>query len=265
MNVCRWPWPTWIVALVLVTNAIALGGAWWNRMAPAEATLVLTGRDVEVMNAIRDAAPIDASRRPQLQLSIRYANAQYRPPGSPSAWFSAAHLRANGLEVPSPTPSHGGQEVWHRSHQTLLVYVVLEHDGLAYQDEYHRQCETPIAGPTKPPAAEGRVSPRCEQLREDSRLYVMDVGANRQQLRDQYPDRTRYAVVHASLRIPSQEDEWSPLGSVHLLQPMIAIDDQWRSSLPELLRQPGNTTHLRVAFGRSLEPWLIALSADPLR
>jgi hypothetical protein len=93
----------------------------------------------------------------------------------------------------------------------------------------------------------------------------MHVGANRQTLRDRYPDRTRYAVVGASLRLHSNENQRAPAGNVQLLQPMIATDDPWRSRLPELLRQPGDTMHLRVAFGRSPEPWLIAVKTDTAR
>ena len=265
MNLRRWPWPVWIVGLVLVTNTIVLSAVWWNRMEPAEATLMLTGRDVDVMNVIRNAAPIDASRRLPLQLVVRYANTQYRPPGSQATWFSAARLRANGIEVPASAPPYGGADVVRRSHPTVPVYAVLEHTGLAFQDEYHRQCEEPVSHPNEPAVAAGQGSPRCEQVRDGSRLYIMDIGSSRLQLRDRYPDRNRYAVMRASLRLPTNQDEWAPVGSVQLLQPMIATDDPWRSHLPELLRQPGDSMHLSVAFGRSLEPWLIAFTSDSAR
>jgi hypothetical protein len=264
MNVRRWPWPTWIVGLVLVTNAIALGGVWWNRQDPPEATLMLSGRDVDVINADPLATTDDHARALHVRLAIRYPDRSYRPPGSALTWFSREHFRANGIPVPDPMPEKIEQSAVHRTGRVRPIFAVLEVDGSAYQYELHRVCDGPeMPTPALPP--ELSYLPRCRYLREGPRLYVMDVGASRERLRDHYPDRSRYAILAAYLEPLPNEDQSEPAGSLQLAQTAIAIDDKWRPLLPELLRHNGDDVHLTVAIGRSLEPWLLGFSSTAVR
>ena len=263
MTVRQVPWVLWAIALVVLTNAAALSGVWWNRLPPAEATLRLSPAELQVV----PSGSVDTPRGEDLQLDVRWAHVQFVPPGATDTWLSHVHLRQNGITATWPAPiAPGTPPRKGPPDRDIAVYAVLELDGTAYADLLQRQCAVaPTAGAT---ASEVPLSPPvkrvtlCEMTRAGSRLYVMDAGASRDALRERYPDRHRYAIVPGVLTL--RADPAHLFGDTVLAVPSrrVAVGDAWRWQVADALKA-GTATRATVVFGRSLEPWLAALERDP--
>ena len=80
------------VALIVLTNAVALGGVWWNRSPPAESTVTLSERELGLpWRSVRTAGKQRAGAEPAL--------ARHR-------------LRSSGADVVSPYAFNGGTPEW---------------------------------------------------------------------------------------------------------------------------------------------------------
>jgi hypothetical protein len=118
-----------------------------------------------------------------------------------------------------------------------------------------------------------RAKSASEQLameeKESSTLFVADAGADLAQLRLVYPDRTRYAIVRSEVRsewLQNRNEKPKLIGYVsgvhtdriHVPLAYNAIYTSDRAVKPEGWSQQTAPSETAVAFGRRLEPWIIA-------
>jgi hypothetical protein len=251
MNSRRWPWPIAAAVVVALANAGALVGVWWNRLGPAEAELTVRPQEYAAVPDRRNEPPALG-----LHLVIREASPDFRPPGSPQPWLAPARLRALGIQLPSRRMG-----IRHSAEVIIPVFAAVENDGSAYADLVSRACaEVPVAHESD--VNHHRTFPAlCGTVQNGTRLIAMDVGTSVATLRARYPDRRRVAIVGARL-VQRDDDEVM----IYLNDVPIGVGGRWRErlrarSLPEPGNQPPAPT-LVVAFGRSLEPWVVAVT-DP--
>ena len=255
------------VALILLINAVALAGVWYNRSGEADSRLALSERELGGMPAYL--------RRENSGLLLQL---QWRMPGhweedgsrSPR-WLSEAQTRQLGFLIPDAEDCQPRC----RRQAAREVLVVLELDGPAYRDELRRQQERvelarrALAALPEDKQLQQRLdyqSRELDNLKRDTRLYAVDVGLDRDQLRQRYADRSRYAIVRGLVR-PSRWGKPAQLRG-HLSELSITrinVPQHWHRALAGLPSLPRNTPavpgyRIEVAFGQRLEPWIMAVS-----
>lgn len=263
------------IALILLTNAVALLGVYWNRSGEPESTLKLTQRELQspygwVMN--RENSGILLRINWRIPSPDEYWPSSYYR-GNP-VWLDQAKMADLGFDV---SPPAGMQDNLRRSTRQLgkEVLLVLEQDGPSYQQALQRARQNaaeqdakfaalPDDKQMKDSAKRAHDEVRMEE-QENSRLFAIDAGLSLVELRAKYPDRSRYAIVHAQIRT------WS-MGGIRGYIERINIDEinvpyehhaAFDAKIRQAIGQPPSRQpfEARVAFGQRLEPWLIGVSA----
>ncbi len=270
------------VGLILAANAVALGGAAWNRSGDPESTLRLTERELRVVGG-----PDLDRENSAMSLRLRwrtlgqragpaddFPDGRYAWGGAPK-WLDAAKLAELGFGT-ARKRVRGGRE--HDAIPAKEVFLVLELDGPAYQAALERarqdnqRAKAAQAGARDP---EGESKRAAQRLRREestsSRLFVIDAGLDAGALRARYPDRARHAIVRGQVRPywDTRADATGALvghvvgpsvGEIHVpleFQPSLASAGE-RASQGEDAQQPRR--EITVAFGRRLEPWITAVA-----
>ncbi|HJW01876.1 MAG TPA: DUF4824 family protein, partial [Azospira sp.] len=205
------PWSrvhTWVagIAVILLTNAVALGNVAWNRSGSPDSVLRLSQR--ELRQPYWRANAENSGLALELQWRMPVAGAT----GSrPLAWLDTAKMKRLGLEVDPETDSRGSKAPGRPLLRQLSrpVLLVLELDGPAYRQAVElaqrrlaeaqaKLAADPEQEALKRAAANARTS-ADEEEKGSSRLFAIDAGLELAALRAQYPDRSRYAIVAAQL------------------------------------------------------------------
>lgn len=253
--------------LVLLTNAVVLMGAAYNRGGEPESSLRLTQRELrqDGWRSDKDNSGITLSlnwRFEQEEIS-EYSAGHW---GNP-VWLDKAKLSQLGFDVgrSAHTPEFGRNR---KGLQQREVFLVLEMDGPVYRhylqrvQEYAEKRRKELAASPANAEAQRRAKSADEnyqhELDKDSRLFVIDAGLDLSTLRASYPDRNRYAIVRGLVRpaVYGIRNE-SRIGGT--------IDDLYadRINVPFAFRQAFEGTSVyqaTIAFGRRLEPWIVDAS-----
>lgn len=257
--------------LILLTNAVALSGVAYNRSGEPESRLQLTQRELQhsAWQEGRDNSGIT------LMLNWRFEQAD---PGDISsgwyagrwgmpAWLDRAKMAELGFDVEklAQTPEYGRH---YRQPQSREALLVLELNGTAYQRQLQRVQE--YAGQTRvqleaAPASEelkrkakGAEENYQRELHNNSRLFAIDAGLDAQKLRAAYPDRARYAIVRGLIRPGTMREKNGMVVGGY-------ITDLYgdRINVPYAYRQvfgDAQPFEVALAFGKRLEPWIVAAS-----
>lgn len=255
-------------AIILLTNAVALGGAAYNRSGEAESQLQLTQRELQysTWRSGKDNSGIT------LSLNWRFEQAEnndfnfgmYSSRWGMPAWLDKAKMIELGFDVEKlvDTAEYGRR---HKELQSKEVLLVLELNDHAYQHQLQRTREYVEESKkllTASPGNEGmqrkaKSAEESYQYEQDkgSRLFVIDAGLDVQKLRATYPDRARYAIVHGLIHPTSMQikNETRIGGNISELH----AD---RINVPLTYRQVFNDPAayaVTVAFGKRLEPWIV--------
>lgn len=253
------------VALILLINAFALAGVWYNRSGEADSRLVLSERELSP----RHQGLRKESSGLALQLQWRMPAAAGEDSNRYSRYLNDAQMRELGFVVADADDCQ--PRCRHQASREVLV--ALELDGPAYREELRRQQEkleqAAQALATRPEdqalqqRAENQRS-KLADLQHDTRLYAVDVGLDRDALRQRYPDRSRYAIVRGLVRPDHWDNSQRLQGYLSQLSiEQINVPWQWRRALAGL-PLPSNRQdvpavpgyRIEVAFGQRLEPWI---------
>ncbi len=261
------------IALILITNAVALGGVAWNRSGDPEAVLKLTQRELQQpyywgMNRENSGM--------SLRLNWRNSSGDrswnYSYGGTPD-WLDQAKMESLGFDVNVP-PSMKDNYRWSSRQLSREVLLVLELDGPAWQHVLERtrqnatEVEAKLAAQPDSEELKRRVKTAQDEVKreeqDNSRLFAVDAGLNQSELRARYPGRTRYAIVRAQER-PSTNAQNKVVGYIeHISIDSINVPYEYRAAFER--RGTGQPDGRRafeasVAFGQRLEPWLLGVSA----
>jgi hypothetical protein len=271
------------LALIAVTNAVALGGVAWNRSGEPDSVLKLTQRELLRLHDFdfdREAAGLTLNLHWRVLAKsasgLSYAADRYGDP----EWLDRAKLAALGFDVSRRSDA----QTTERRFERLLprdALVVLELDGPAYRKSLELAREH-AERQARAGAESGKTGPRsaaqtaAEFLKREetanSRLFAVDAGLDAQALRAKYPDRARYAIVRGSVRARfdrnrAGEAQWS--GYIDGVDnARVNVPKEFRAALGAVPRsvpwggaaegvQPFQVT---VAFGKRFEPWVVAAS-----
>ena len=270
------------VALIALTNAIALGGVAWNRSGEPDSVLKLTQRELSnpyTYGIDRESGALTLALNWRVLIDDPNLGAYQGSWGSPE-WLNEAKLAELGFDV-----SRAAKQDRRDGHYQRLLpreaLIVLEFDGPTWPKAVERMrrhvekeaaAAAATAGPLKP-GQHDRAKAAAEALKREeasnSRLFAVDAGLDAGVLRAKYPDRSRYAIVTGKVR--AQRD-----GKGEKLQGYIAEIHNTRVNVPlELMPSfgPVAKTHrwavagpdgpafvASIAFGKRHEPWLVDVS-----
>lgn len=254
------------LSVVLLSNAVALGGVWYNRSGEPEAQLLLSERELQRVYGgwLRDED--DGVLR--LQLSWQRPGDGWQLP-----WLDQAKLRELGFSATD-------EQTLNRQ-PARQVWLVLELDGPLYRGQVQQARQALDAA-----EAELGGKPESEVLRQErddrqrrlqfveqqaSRLMLVDAGVDAQVLRQRWPDRQRQVLLAGSIE-PYQHGAEAGYGAtIRLENDRLSVPHAYR----ELARgwergheQTGFKAQIEVAFGRRHEPWVlgfVGVSTRPRR
>ena len=262
------------IALIVVANAAALLGVAYNRSGEPDSMLRLSQRELPIPYGWRvgsENTGVALNLRWRVVVRERedtrgYGHGNY---GSPS-WLDEAKLALLGFDVPTDKKSVHARQL------TKEVLLVLELDGpvrelmLARARHHLAKEEALLLVNAGKKEFEGRVKSAKNNLEKEenknSRLFVIDGGHDRDALRALYPDQKRYAIVRGRVqsRLIKQNDEQQLVGYISgLVMDRINVPLEFQQvigKMPQSGRQEAEqrTYAFNVAFGKKLEPWIVA-------
>jgi len=264
------------LALIALTNTVALVGAIYNRSGEPESTLRLTQRELQ--------PPYYWSKRENsgIALNLRWrvlqegANdaASYRwgsmGRGDSPPWLDRAKMASLGFDVGRADSELDDRRSFGRE-LGRDVLLVLEFDGPAYQRSLVGAAEAASKLEKKNEAESSKLAAQIldRERNANSRIFVVDAGLDLAALRAKYADRSKYAIVRGQVR-----PAWRPVRNtkshsgyvsalnVEAINVPLEFRDAFEGASPENEYAPTTATKVRyeatVAFGKRLEPWITA-------
>lgn len=253
------------IAVIVIVNAWLLAGVAWNRTGEPERVLSLTERELALPYghwAQRENTGV--------ALSIRTA-------GRHDAWLGRDKLLQLGFDVAGQELSGAADR---RRPLARRVYVVLEFDGPAFEGllaAQREELEAVRANLDSDEASRRQVEnarAALERLQQGaSRLVAIDASREADALHERYPDRNRYAVMPARVRMhrvrrPGSEQSFELQGRIETLLPQrVHVPHRFHATLLHATEEgralDGSPPRYRVrlAFGRSDVPWVIGVES----
>lgn len=255
------------LSFILLANMGLWAAVYWNRLGAPESTLVLSER--ELIPVHQDYAllhPVDKEGRVRQAIRFKLRVNNYSNRLGNMYRISQEKMEALGFshefikKIGKPKPFF----LW--KSQKRSAFVVLEMDGPAYQQFIAKnkavQAGTPCSEKDKECKKLYYLSPEVLKNMQttSSRLYIVDVGLDKQALRTMYPDRSRYAIVPGAvvafpLFRPQNMESPTPkfTGWVQdILVPEISLPLEWHN---DSLYERSPRFEAEVSFGQRLEPW----------
>lgn len=293
--------PSWVAAgcvLIAGTSAAYLGAAAWNRQGEPEATLALTERELALPWARPDdgtALGLHLLLGDEAPITVR-RTAIWRHHDLPTvdeAWIGRDELRSLGFHV-ELDPGDSEADEYYSRQIGRRAYVVLEYEGeewdrwLGRREEQVRKVRLRVdAGLEERAALDDAEALLALDRTMRSRLFPIDAGMDPDELRHRHPDRSRYAVLPAVLRLRLLHPEGSeailtaavdplvrrihvPLSLRGPLDPFVpqeSLDEvsaRERRASTEGWPEPVPARYVaRLAIGHRLEPWLVGVAPIP--
>lgn len=266
-------WHTLIAgcALIVLSNAVALIGVAYNRSSEPESRLNLTQRELREdyrFDVDNDNSGLTLSLSWRVLTTDSQNVYDYGSYNGAADWLSTAKLESLGFDLSLPAEVDDRKRV-HSRQLPKEVFVVLELDGPAYQFALQR-AQQAAEQASKVDQQKKAVQRLVRERTANSRLFAVDAGKDIAMLRAQYPDRERYAIVRGSVRmqwLSGKSPRWGGYiaeianDRVHVpleFQPAIQMPQTPRG---ESRSDAGVPFQATVAFGKRLEPWILAASA----
>lgn len=266
------------LAIIVLGNTVALIGIYYNRSGEPDAEVTLSQRELQLPNYYGfESENSGIALRLQWRVDDDNSSSYYYW-GHP-AWLNETKLHELGFDTSTPvnTPRAAVK------YQQMLpreAYVVLEFMGATYEarlqharEELARQqrlaAEHPSDKQHRIRLQQAKDALKNEENR-DSRLFAVDAGTDKTSLRHKYPNRHRYIIAAAQIRIMAYNKQpKDPLyltgtirklsiGSITAPFAVRKVLDPYMNRKAYQKRQKLKY-QVTVAFGRRLEPWIKGL------
>jgi len=263
------------LALIALTNAVALFGAVYNRSGEPESTLLLTQRELQ--------PPYYWSKRENsgIALNLRWrvlregandavSNSWGRNQGDSPPWLDRAKMASLGFDVDRVDSELDDRRSFGRE-LGRDVLLVLEFDGPAYQRSLVGAAEAAAKLEKKNEAESSKLAAQIldRERNANSRIFVVDAGLDLAALRAKYADRSKYAIVRGQVRpawraarIAKSHSGYVSALNVEAINVPLEFRDTFEGATPDIEFAPTSTSKVpyeaTVAFGKRLEPWITA-------
>lgn len=265
------------VGLILLVNAVALGGVAWNRSGEPDSLSRLSEREL-----LRNTDWHKENSGLSLRLQWRFPSDDEGAGPHSRAWaprIDAKKMAELGFRMPDQVDDESARRFDRQ--QSRAALLVLELDGPLYQRELQLARKKRDEAEQASRAAPGNrnLASELEYLqhalvsaeKHDSHLLLKDVGLDLQTLRSRYPDRQRYLIIHGRVRPISllHDHIWSLGGTASALGvDSLNVPHHWREQLEHITTQPYRAADgqaqrfvAEVVFGKRLEPWIERVDA----
>lgn len=279
------------IGLVLLANAVVLGGASLNRTGIPQTEITLTEREVPLdYGVFRDEENTGVSLRLEWK-KITYGNPgqSYALKWKKLSWFDRKKLETIGYDC-SVAPDDPQASVYYKKMLPKEVFLVLEYEGHSW-NTFLQKGEEKLACKKKCFHEGGHPLKSFKWFQEEfheqrttaSRLIVIDVGQDPASLRTRYPDASQFLIVRGLVQpryITSEntnsDESFPPFvkGYVkEILINRIHVPREFQEELKKLYQakhkkndskrnryQPTEPTYeVSLTFGSRYEPWITAL------
>lgn len=265
------------LALLALTNAVALLGAAWNRSGE-EAKLRLTQRELQApyrWYGSRENSGMSLELMWRVLREEPLYRGGYGAAGGAPAWLDQAKIEQLGFDT--SVVSADPDRIRRRYEKQLPreVLLVLELEGPAYRrllelaaQDVARE-EALLASSPGDKNYRARVKRARELLErernQNTRLLVVDAGLELAPLRAKYPDPSRYAIVRGQVRPSIADAKSMKFGGYvgELSIESINVPYAFRKVFGSAAKvgtfgQPDVAPFAAtVVFGRRLEPWIV--------
>ncbi len=270
------------LAIIVLTNVVALAGVAYNRSGEPDAVVELTERELGLpynygFEKENTGLGLRINCRVE-DLTNDYLYNTYNCFGQP-AWLNKEKLLELGFDL----NDHSDHDPARWAYNKILprqAFIVLEYNGAAHQRAVSNKQQTLVEAQTlltnnpDNQEFEKRVKDATDKLHAEqdynSRLFVIDAGLDKATLRSKYADTERYILMQALIRptwtTVDKQNEWAghitdllidniniPLQHRDVFRP-VENNAPYRS---QNQRQP--RYKVRVAFGKRAEPWVIGV------
>lgn len=268
------------LALIAVTNGVALLGVAWNRSGTPDSQLQLSQRELH--------SPYGWRVRDNNGIALKLAWRVPMPPGKESdgeyassgggmpRWLDAAKMRSLGFELAAGGADDGRQTQRERTREVLLVLELGGPDtrhSLEAAQRKAAEADALLAANPDMKEFQQRARWAHEQVKEEgevrSRLFAVDAGLVQETLRAKYPDRNRFLIAPARVGVVNygarrDGGQGYILGVINdtINVPQAMRRHFEREDEPVTRGRPTSTAPFQatVAFGQRLEPWLVAVA-----
>lgn len=271
------------LALIVLSNAIALALIYYNRMGEPDARLTLSQRELRLPYYFSRLDRENSGIVFKLNWRVSGQKAEYANYWSTPEWLNESKLRELGFD----TNIVSDERHAYRRYRRMLpreAYVVLEYNGPVYQtrlkqleEEYQAQLKLAEEHPNDKQhaiqATRAKTSLENEQ-NKFSRLFAIDAGVDKSALRNKYPNRSMYLITTGEIRIQytrTVRDKRAHLTGRIQRMNIEAITSPYRIR-KKLEGYLGTKAYQKrkqlkydvvVAYGKRLEPWVENLNIIP--
>lgn len=184
--------------LTVLVNAIVLAGVGYNRSGEPDAVVTLSERELHLRKDIKENSGVS------LKIEL---HSDYDRWSEPSPWFDRKKLEELGFDCSTPIDSKEASRRYDRM-LPRRTYVVLEFEGKRWENwqaglvEKIKALDAESAvGADEQKKLDAKRRQHRWKLESGSRLFTVDAGNEAAALRQRYPDRTRYIITPAKVRL----------------------------------------------------------------
>ena len=264
------------LALIGLANAVALGGAAYNRSGEADSMLRLTERELRPpheWNGRKENSGLELKLQWRALLSDKSQAGSYSSAsdgGGSAAWLDKSKMTSLGFDVaPAPERLDTDRRSAYERQLPRDVFVVLELDGSAYRMALERAVNAAKELAIKNERGDGKKDADEKIDREthrSSRLFAVDAGLDLSALRRKFEDRSRYAIVRGQVRPTWLVQDIGAAGvitnlSAATINVPLETHSVFEGVAPSSYLTPkggGKRFEAIVAFGQRLEPWFVS-------
>jgi hypothetical protein len=266
------------VLLILLANAVALIGVYFNRSGEAESRLTLSQRELTMpwgLGIAKENSGLAVSLNWRVIDPSVGEFGGYGFSGGTPDWLDETRMAALGFDTSLPAEGTFGRRRFERQLPREVI-LVLELAGPAWQQALERARQNAVRHEAASLANAGskefaeKAKRAQEQLKREeisnSRLFAIDAGVDRAALRARYPDRGHYLILKGTVRprLATQDKKTRVTGYVSALAvTQINVPHALRPVLEPALRKHKRTAddpapHFDavIVVGQRLEPWI---------
>jgi len=269
------------LAILVLSNAIALGGVAYNRSGEPTTILTLTERELTLPYSYgfaKENSGISLKLRWRVFDSKKTKN--YYSGWSQAEWLDADKLGLLGFDVSYPVDNPDSHQYYQKA-LSREVFLVFEYDGEAYQRVLQQRTEALETAQKlyKQNPDKDEFEKRLNKAKADfkaeqqgySRLFAVDGGLDYETLRQQYSNKRQYLIVKGTilLRYVGRYNKSPYLTGIikQLSVQKVNMPLAYSADLLSLLetsnrrkrgRQP--RYEVSVKYGQRYEPWVTSVT-----